>query len=55
MTVKSTSKGIPSTITERVSTEGMVVCSETDVCSAVSSPIGNPELTLLDESESGKL
>ena len=55
MTVKSTSKGIPSTVTERVSTEGMVVGSETDVCSAVSSSTANPELTLLDESELGKL
>ena len=50
---KFTSKGIPSTVTERVFTVG--VDSETTVCSADSSSTGKPEFTLLDEFESGKL
>ncbi len=52
----STSKGIPSTVTERVSTEVVITGSgsDTGVCSVIVSSTGNPELTLLD-SELGKL
>ena len=48
---------MPSTVTERVSREGVVAGCDLGVgiCSEVASSTGNPELTLLDESELGKL
>ena len=44
---------MPSTVTERVS----IIDSdlEIDVCSGVTSSTANPELTLFEESELGKL
>ena len=52
---KCTSKGMPSTVTERVFTVGVDFDSDASVCSVDSSSTRNPEFTLLDESESGKL
>ena len=48
---------MPSTVTERVSRDGVVAGCDlgTGTCLEVSSSTGNPELTLLDESELGKL
>ena len=50
------SKGIPSTVTERISTEEGITSSVSDsgLCAVVLSYSGNPELTLSEELESGK-
>ena len=50
-----TSKGIPSTVTKRVST-GVITRSVSDsgICTGVLSYTGKPELILLEEFESGK-
>ena len=52
--VYSTSKGIPSTVTERVSIDGVSTGSDAGISWGILSTSGNPELTLAD-SESGKL